>query len=140
MIGGCGWLSACGEFSGRSRLACVLALVRRLVTGPHPQADLQRVLQPLEPLGGGRERDAETAALLVVPAGPDAQPRPPTGQHVQRGQGLGQDARVAVDGAGDQGEQLRPLGVRRDETQRGVRLQHFPLGRADRANLEEMVH
>jgi transcriptional regulator len=39
----------------------VLALVGALVAAPHLQADLQGFLQPLEPLGDRRERDAEPA-------------------------------------------------------------------------------
>ena len=86
----------------------VLALVRLLVAAPHLQADLQRLLEPLEPLRDRRERDAEPAGLLFVPARPDAEPGPAAGQHVERGDDLGEDARLPVDHPGDQREQRGP--------------------------------
>jgi hypothetical protein len=60
------------------------------VAAPHLQADLQGLLEPLEPLADRGERDAQPARLLLVPGGADAEPGTPAGQHVQRGDGLGQ--------------------------------------------------
>ena len=117
-----------------------LAVVRALVPGPHLQADLDGLLELLETLGDRREPDAEAARLFLVPARADPQPRPAAGQHVQGGDGLGQDARVPVDGPGDERAEPGARRVRGQEAQRGVRLQHFVLGRPDRADLEEVVH
>jgi hypothetical protein len=84
----------------------VPAPVRALVAAPHLQADLQGLLQPLEPLGDRRERDASPRDSSSFQAGADAEPGPAAGQHVQRGDDLGQDARVTVDRPGDQREEL----------------------------------
>jgi len=118
----------------------VPAVIGGLVAAPHLQADLQRLLQPLEPLGHRRERDAQPAGLLLVPGRADAQPGPPAGQHVQGGHGLGEDARVPVNGAGHQGQQLGPRGQPGHVPERGVGLEHLSLRRPDRPDLEEVVH
>ena len=47
----------------RSLQLVVLAVEGRLIAAPHLQADLQRLLEPLEALGDGRERDAQAARL-----------------------------------------------------------------------------
>src|SRR5437016_13905994 len=44
---------------------------------PHLLADLECLLEPLEPLLDWRERDAEAAAFCFVPCGADAQPGTP---------------------------------------------------------------
>jgi von Willebrand factor type A domain len=118
----------------------VLPLVRLLVIGPHLQADLHRLLEPLEPLADRGKREAEPARLLLVPAGTDAQPRPPAGQHVQRGDDLGEQPRLAVVHAGDHRQQRRPRRAGRQVSQRGVPLEHLLLGRPDHRDLEEVVH
>jgi hypothetical protein len=118
----------------------MLALVRRLVPAPHLQADLQRLLQPLEPLRDRRERDAQPAGLLVVPGRPDAEPGPAAGEHVEGGHDLRQDPGMPVHHASHQGDQLGAGRACRQVPERGVGLQHLALGRPDRADLEEVVH
>ena len=56
--------------------AVVPALEGAVVVAPHLPADLQRLLEPLEPLGGGRERDAEAGVLALVPGRADARASP----------------------------------------------------------------
>ena len=69
------------------------ALVRAVVVAPHLQTDLQRLLEPLEALGDGREGDAEPEVLPLVPGGSDPELGPPTREHVQGRDDLGQQAR-----------------------------------------------
>jgi hypothetical protein len=118
----------------------VLPGIRALVVRPHLEADLQRFLEPLEPLTGRRERHPEGTVLSLVPGGPDAQPGPSAGEDVEGGDGLGQHTRVAVGHAGDEGAQLDRAGLAGRERQRGVALEHVELGRPDHADLEEVVH
>jgi hypothetical protein len=120
--------------------AVVLPHVRGLVAGEHLPADEQRLLQPLEPLGGRREQQAQAARLVGVPGRADAQHGPAAGEHVEGGHRLGQQTRFPVRDAGDQGEQLGPSGVRGEEAEGRVRLQHVVLGWADDPDLPEVVH
>ena len=48
--------------------------VGRLVVLPHPEADLDGLLQSLHAFRQRREGDAEAARLLLVPRGADAKP------------------------------------------------------------------
>ena len=59
---------------------------------------------------------------------------------VQRGDGLGQQRRVAVGVAGDQRAQLHALGRRRQRAERGVGLQHRLVRGAEAGQLIEVVH
>src|SRR5262249_92338 len=65
------------------------ALVPTLAA-PHPQADLERLLKPLEPLGKWGEGDAKPACLILVMTGPDTQPGTAAREHIQRSNCLGQ--------------------------------------------------
>ena len=105
MIGGCGRVSGCGELSV-SASAVVLPVERPVVVAPHLVHDLQRLLEPLEPLRQRRERHAERQVLALVPGGADAEHGPAAGQHVERGDDLGEQARVPVGDAGDEQLQL----------------------------------
>ena len=111
-----------------------------LVAAPHLLADQDRLFEPLEPLGHGREGQAEAGRLVGVPGRADAEDRAPAGQHVKRGHRLGQQAGLAVDDGGDHGEQLDPLGLGRQPAERGVGLEHLVLRRADVADLPDVVH
>ena len=105
-------------------------LVRPVVVAPHLLADLQRLLQPLEPLADRHHRHAQAALLPLVPGRADAQPGPAAGQHVQRGDDLRQQPGMPVHHAGDEHPERHPLGLRGDVAERRVRLQHRLLGRA----------
>ena len=99
-----------------------------------------RLLKALEPLGDRREEQAEARGLVLVPRRADAEDRAPAGQHVKRCHGLGEQAGLAVDDGGHHGEQLDALGLGREPAERGVRLEHLVLGRADVADLPDVVH
>src|SRR5579864_2600566 len=118
---------------GVGLLAAVLAL-------PHGQADLQCFLEPLEPFRDWREGNAQPSTLQFVPGGTDPEPGPAAGEDVQGGHRLGEDARIAVDGAGHHGTQLHPLRHRRHEGQRAVALEHLVFRRTEAANLPEVIH
>ena len=101
-----------------------------VVVAPHLAHDLQGLLEPLEPLGQRRERHAEGAVLALVPGRADAEGGPPAGEHVEGRHDLGEQAGVAVGHAGHQQLQLDRRGVRREEAERGVALEHRVLGAA----------
>src|SRR5262249_17522804 len=61
-------------------------------------------------------------------------------EDVQRRNSLGQDSRVPVRHPGDHRHDLHLRGVRRDECQGCVCLQHLALGWAEATDLEEVVH
>jgi hypothetical protein len=118
----------------------VFAGVRRLVALPHLVGDLQGFLQLLETLGGGGEGYAQAAALLLVPAGADAQRGAAAGQHVQGGDDLEQQSRMPVVHPGDLRAEPDFRGDAGQEGERRVTLQHLVLRRADVLDLEEVVH
>src|SRR5439155_9368257 len=99
----------------------LLALERRLVLRPHAQADLKGFLKLLESLLQGWEWDAQAAALLLIPAGADAEPGPALREHVEGGHDLRQQARLPVMDAGHDRDQLRPAAEAGHEAERGVR-------------------
>src|SRR5258708_317844 len=58
----------------------VLALEGALVAtlaAPHAQADLQRLVEPVEPLRQRRKRDAQPQRFFLVVTAADAEPHPP---------------------------------------------------------------
>jgi hypothetical protein len=91
------------------------------------QADLDRLLQPLEALGDRREAEPEPLGLLHVPGRADAEARPALREHVKGRDLLGQQGGLAVDDAGDERVQPHPFGVRGKEGERRVRLEHLVL-------------
>lgn len=86
----------------------VLAGIRLDAVAPHLEADLQRLLEALEALGGGREGQAETDALLLVPRGADAEHGAALRQHVEGRDLFGEQPRLPVDGGRDPREQVGP--------------------------------
>ena len=103
----------------------VPALERLLVAAlavPHPEADLDGLLEDLEPLAEGRVGEPEADGLLLVVAGADAEHHPAAGQHVEGRHHLGEQAGRPVRGGGRQREEPDALGVRGDEPERRVRL------------------
>src|SRR5215210_868045 len=93
------------------------------LTAPHPQADLDRLLEYLEALFERREGNSEAARLLFVMAGPDAEPGPPPREHVQGGYRLGQYARVSEVRPRHHGRELDIAGVGGQERQGRIALQ-----------------
>ena len=118
----------------------MLAVIGGVGVAPHLQADLQGLLEPLEALRRAREEQAESLGLLAVPRRADAEPRAALGEHVERGDDLGEHAGVAVADRGDPREQLDLLGARGEVAERGVGLEHLVLGRAEHLDLEQVVH
>src|SRR6266571_4790090 len=66
---------------------------------PHLLADLECLLEPLEPLLDGREGDAEAAAFCFIPCGADAEPGATAGEDIEGRDRLRKDARLVVDDA-----------------------------------------
>src|SRR3546814_3678613 len=88
----------------------VAAVVRTVVVTPHLEADPQRLLEPLEPLGRRREGHPEAEVLPLVPARSDTEHRAPAGETVEGRHGLRQEPRVAIGTTGDQHAERQPLG------------------------------
>ena len=78
--------------------------------------------------------------LALVPRRADAELGPPLGQHVERRDGLGEQAGVAVGHAGDQQAEADGLGVGGEEGQRRVALEHRVGHRPHGLHLEPVVH
>ena len=77
ITGGRGWVIG-RRLADRLGQLVVLALERAVVVAPHLEADLQRLLEPFEALGGRRERDAEAPCSRSYQAAPmPSSPRPP---------------------------------------------------------------
>ena len=103
----------------------MMALERLLVAAlavPHPEADLDGVLEDLEPLAEGRVGEAQADGLLLVVARADAEHHPAAGQDVEGRDHLGEQAGWPVRGGGRQREEPDTLGVRGDEPERRVGL------------------
>src|SRR5438034_11521940 len=97
----------------------MLALERPVVVvAPHLIRDLERFFESFEALLQGRERDTEPEMLAFEPGGADAQPGASAGEHVERGDLLEQDSRVAVRDARDHRPQAEPRGLARSEERR----------------------
>ena len=111
-----------------------------VVSAPHLQADLQCLFQALEALGEWREEKAEPCGLLFVPGGADSEHRPAAGEHVEGRHRLRQQAGLAVDDAGDEGEQLHPARGPGEEAEGRRRLEHLLFRTTASDHLEEMVH
>ena len=117
----------------------VLALASELAL-PHPVGDLERLLEHLEADAELRKREAETARLVLVPGGTDAEPGPAARQDVERRGGLHPQGRVPVVDAADHQAEAGAFRVRGHETERGPAFEHRFLDGADAADLEEVVH
>jgi hypothetical protein len=98
------------------------------------------ILKPLEPLGERPELIAVVVVLLLEPPCPDTQDRAASGDHVQRGHGLGQQRGVTVGVPGDQGRQLDGRGFPRQSPEGCVALQHRVVHCADARQLVEVIH
>src|SRR5205823_8411479 len=107
---------------------------------PHLLADLECLLEPLEPLLDWRERDAEAAAFCFVPGGADAQPGPAAGEDIESGDRFGKDARLVVYDARHHGAEFRARSHRRDVAERAITFEHFVVLGTVHADLPEVGH
>ena len=64
----------------------------------------------------------------------------PLRDHVERGDGLGQQGRLAVRHAGHQRSEADPLGACGERAEQRVGLEHLLVGVAEHRQLEEVVH
>src|SRR5207248_9690060 len=114
-----GWVRACERLRRVERALelIMLATVRLFAAAfafPHLLADLECLLEPLEPLLDWRERDADATAFCFIPCGADAQPGAPAGEDIESGDCLGENARLVVDHARPHGAEFRARSSRRD--------------------------
>ncbi len=116
------------------------AVEARALVAEHRQDDLQRLLQLLEPVGEGAELEAERVVLELEPPGADAELGPTVRDDVERGDDLGQQRRVAVRVAGDEGAQAHVRGLPGQGAERRVALEHEGVGVAQHRQLVEVVH
>jgi hypothetical protein len=120
----------------------VVTCERLLIAGvahPHAGAHLERILEQVETSGEGRERDSQAVALLLVVAGPDAEPGPPPGEHVEGGHGLGQYRGMAKVRPGRDGQQPKRATVAGEGRQGGVRLEARRLRAAHHRVLPHLI-
>src|SRR5919112_6339400 len=120
----------------------VLARERSLIAAlalPHVQADLDRLLEHLESLGKRWEGKAQTARFLFIPTSADAQHRPAAGEHVERGNHLGEKGRMPEVHPGYQWHEPAPSRMGGDDAERGEALQLRLLRTAHVGTLPEMV-
>jgi hypothetical protein len=127
-------------FGHRLDGAVVLAGEGWPVALQHRQDDLQGLVELVEPLGEGAELEAERVVFEFEPARPDPEDRAALAHHVEGGDGLRQDRRVAVAVAGDQSPELHVLGDRRQCAECRVGLQHRLVRGAQHGQLIEVVH
>src|SRR5215203_6889618 len=87
------------------------------LTAPHPQADLDRLLQHLEALLLRREGYPEPARLFFVVARADAEPGASPGEYIERGHRLCQNGRMTEMYPGNHRHEHGPLRVSGQERQ-----------------------
>src|SRR5207253_3566898 len=124
----------------RLRQPKMLAVERLRVAAEHVMRDLESLFQQFEALPERREGYGEPPPLAYVPARADAEPGAALREQVQRCDLLDEHTRMAEMDSAHQRAEPCPPGMRRQKTERGVRLEHGLLGLADRADLEQMVH
>ena len=98
------------------------ALVAMLAR-PHPEADLERLLEQVESLGERAEPEAQPGRLVLVVAGPDPEHRPAAGQDIERRDHLGEQAGRPVGRRGRERHQPDPFRPRGQEPESGVGLE-----------------
>ena len=100
-------LIGAGELNASLTLKCVPAyVVAGWVNIPRQisRASIEELVAHLQ----RRELEAERLVLELEPRGADAEHRPPAGDHVEGGDGLGEVRRVAVGHAGDERAEADP--------------------------------
>ena len=111
------------------------ALVRRVTAAEHPGRDLEGVLEQRHPLLERWEAPAVGLVLVRLPACPEPELRPPAGDHVERGDHLGDQRRVPVARAEDELAEPDAGGLDRERRQADERLER-DLVRRDGLGLE----
>ncbi len=106
----------------------------------HGTADLQRLLQAVDPLPHGRVLEPVAGMLVLVPSRADPKDRPPAGDDVQGGDLLGEQGGVAVGHAGDHRAEADLARPRGDPAEQRVGLEHRVCPRADVCDLVEVIH
>ena len=110
-----------------------------MLAAPHPQGYLYRLLEHLEAHPLRREGDPEPPRLLLVVAGPDAEPGASAREHVERGHRLYEDGRVAEVNARHHRPEPDPLGVGGQERERRVALRLVRLRASHHRVLPDVV-
>ena len=105
----------------------VPTLERHVVLGEQAAQGLHALLEPVHPLGGRRERDAELAMLRLVPRGADRALDAPVRQVVDGDDLRGEHRRMAVRHAGDERAEPHARGLAREPGQQRPRLERRPL-------------
>jgi hypothetical protein len=103
-------------------------------------ADLEGLLEHLEPDAERGHREPEAVTLLFVPGRPDAQVGPAAAQDVERRRRLGPESGLAVVHAADHQPERRVSGMCGHVAEGRPAFEHRVLGRADAPDLEEVVH
>jgi hypothetical protein len=91
-------------------------------------------------LADGREVEAESGVLLLVPGGADAEDGAAAGDHVEGGDHLGEQRRVPVGHAGDERAEPDALRAGGERAEQRVALEDGLVRTAQRGQLPEMVH
>lgn len=112
---------------------------RATIAGPHVAGELQQLLEAHEPLGGGLERQPGHRGLVGLVAGPDAEPRPPTGEHVERGDHLDDQGWRPDQRPHDHGAEANRTGRRGQKPEGRVHLEHRFVDRRVRIHLQEVI-
>ncbi len=107
---------------------------------PHLVGDDQRLLEHLEALAEGREREAERARLLLVPRGADAEDRAPAGDHIERRRLLREERGVAIRDPGHQRPKSDATGLTRECGEGHPALEHRFRDRPHARDLVQVVH
>ena len=111
-----------------------------LLLGEHRAGDPQVVLEALEALLQGREREAVGIVLALEPGRADAVKGPTARDHVERRGDLGVLRRISVGHAAHQQAQPNRPRPRGDAGEHRVALEHPVLRRADPRDLVVVVH
>lgn len=117
-----------------------LAVQAGALAAEHRGDDLQRLLEPLEPVGERAELEAERLVLELVPARADAELRAADRDDVEGGDDLRKQGRIAVGVAGDQRGQPHPRGPLAQRREHRVALEHRVVRRPEHRRLVEVIH
>src|SRR5205807_678870 len=116
------------------------AVEGRCVLAEHGTAHLQSLLEAIEALPRRRELKPEALVLGVVPGSPDAEDGPGPADDVEGRHNLGDQCRVAVGHAGDEGAELHGAGLCGQRAEKRVPLEHGLAGATQRREVPEVVH